>query len=296
MKIIEPTTRKKLTIDCSRKAPKHYGPDVYRFWHEPILLKARGWELIKQAREYTYMRAPAGVTLKPKYVIEVMIPTDDEAIEMAESAHREGVEWMGLVGEWPTGYVPEHQYKGLVEIDSKTHLPVGPAPIRTANPRFDMGLPLVWGIGIRWENGIRIFPGQEMAPPLCLYPDTIIEPAIYVGAVEKIEVNRYERDGTARRLCIEHYGTGCCVCAIDFGKLYGALAEGFIHVHHLVPLSTIGQEYQVDPIADLRPVCPNCHAVIHLRNPPLTIDEARELLRQHADADKAHKTKERTLF
>jgi 5-methylcytosine-specific restriction enzyme A len=29
----------------------------------------------------------------------------------------------------------------------------------------------------------------------------------------------------------------------------------------------------------LRPVCPNCHAVLHLRTPPFSIDEARAMLR-----------------
>ncbi len=36
------------------------------------------------------------------------------------------------------------------------------------------------------------------------------------------------------------------------------MGEGFIHVHHLKPLSEVGYEYRVDPIRDLRPVCPNC--------------------------------------
>jgi predicted HNH restriction endonuclease len=73
------------------------------------------------------------------------------------------------------------------------------------------------------------------------------------------------------------------VCSVDFGTLYGPLAEGFIHVHHLVPLAIIGKEYQIDPIADLRPVCPNCHAVIHLRTPPLAIYEAKALLGRKDD-------------
>jgi len=58
------------------------------------------------------------------------------------------------------------------------------------------------------------------------------------------------------------------------------LAKGFIHVHHLKPLATIGENYEVNPIDDLRPVCPNCHAVIHMRKEPYTIDEVRNML-QH---------------
>ncbi|HSX81067.1 MAG TPA: HNH endonuclease [Candidatus Saccharimonadia bacterium] len=52
----------------------------------------------------------------------------------------------------------------------------------------------------------------------------------------------------------------------------------FIHVHHCRPLSEIAGEYVVDPIEDLRPVCPNCHAVIHRRTPPFTIEEVRSML------------------
>jgi hypothetical protein len=50
----------------------------------------------------------------------------------------------------------------------------------------------------------------------------------------------------------------------DSGKSPG-FASLVIHVHHLRPQSSIGKRYRVNPIADLRPVCPNCHMVLHLR-------------------------------
>jgi|ERR1700734_3962751 len=53
---------------------------------------------------------------------------------------------------------------------------------------------------------------------------------------------------------------------------------GFIHVHHLRQLSDIRKEYLVDPIKDLRPVCPNCHAVLHLRNPAYSIEDVLAFL------------------
>jgi 5-methylcytosine-specific restriction protein A len=62
-----------------------------------------------------------------------------------------------------------------------------------------------------------------------------------------------------------------------FAEVYGPEVESLIHVHHLVPLSTVGQQYEVDPIRDLRPVCPNCHAVIHSRVPAYTIEEIRKM-------------------
>ncbi|WP_208456456.1 HNH endonuclease [Burkholderia pseudomultivorans] len=98
------------------------------------------------------------------------------------------------------------------------------------------------------------------------------------GSVEQITVDRYERNPEARRKCVEHWGTTCVVCTFDFGAKYGALGEGFIHVHHLRPLSEHKEEHEVDPVADLRPVCPNCHAMLHRNNVVLTIEELKRLI------------------
>ena len=95
--------------------------------------------------------------------------------------------------------------------------------------------------------------------------------ALTEGTIYRVAVNAYERNPEARRLCIAHYGTSCTICGFDFGKAYGHLASDVIHVHHLLPLSSIGRRYRVNPIADLRPVCPNCHVVLHLRTPPYAI-------------------------
>jgi HNH endonuclease len=101
------------------------------------------------------------------------------------------------------------------------------------------------------------------------------------GVARTVRVNAYERSRTARAACLRHWGYHCCVCGFDFAKKYGASLQGFIHVHHLVPLATIGQSYQLDPIKDMRPVCPNCHAAIHTREPPFTIDEMKAMLEPH---------------
>ena len=99
------------------------------------------------------------------------------------------------------------------------------------------------------------------------------------GAVCRVVVNAYERSPAAREACIAHYGTTCFVCGFSFGATYGELGAGFIHVHHLRPLAEVGVEYTVDPIEDLRPVCANCHCMLH-RHPdlPCTIEELRRLL------------------
>ncbi|MCI2431172.1 HNH endonuclease [Candidatus Acetothermia bacterium] len=103
---------------------------------------------------------------------------------------------------------------------------------------------------------------------------------VYEGALRKISVNVYERSRKARRMCIKHYGEHCYVCGFDFFAKYGEIGKGFIHIHHLTPLSEVGEEYKVDPVKDLRPICPNCHAIIHRRQPAYSIEEVRAFLRK----------------
>lgn len=100
------------------------------------------------------------------------------------------------------------------------------------------------------------------------------------GAIEWVRADRFERSKKAVAECKKYHGLECFVCHMRFAEVYGEVAKKFIHVHHLVPQSTRGEAYDVNPRVDLRPVCPNCHAVIHMRKPtPFTPDEVRAMLR-----------------
>jgi 5-methylcytosine-specific restriction protein A len=125
------------------------------------------------------------------------------------------------------------------------------------------------------SNGFTIVTKGDTHP----FPDEIKADDHVEGAVQQVVVNRYERNPEARAKAIQHHGLRCQVCDFDFAKVYGVLGEGFIHVHHIVPLSQIGKSYVVDPVNDLRPVCPNCHAMLHKRLPPYTIDELQEIMK-----------------
>ena len=85
----------------------------------------------------------------------------------------------------------------------------------------------------------------------------------FEGALKKVYVNKYERDKYAREECIKANGCKCAACGMNFEETFGELGKGFIHVHHIVPISTIGKEYKINPEKDLVPVCPNCHAMLH---------------------------------
>lgn len=111
------------------------------------------------------------------------------------------------------------------------------------------------------------------------FPDTIDEnKTYYEGATKKVIVNKYERSREAREKCILLKGCKCAVCGMDFEKKYGAIGKGFIHIHHIIPINSIGKDYVIDCEKDLVPVCPNCHAMLHREDPPYTIDELKELI------------------
>jgi predicted HNH restriction endonuclease len=111
-------------------------------------------------------------------------------------------------------------------------------------------------------------------------PEELSAGAYREGQGLQITVNRYERDAAARGACLKHFGTLCQVCGVELSTVYGPIAAGLVHVHHLRPLSQVEGEYEVRPEHDLIPVCPNCHAVVHRRDPPLTPDELRNMMAQ----------------
>jgi 5-methylcytosine-specific restriction enzyme A len=98
------------------------------------------------------------------------------------------------------------------------------------------------------------------------------------AVIESLLIDRYERDPEARRACLDHYGYRCQACKKTMSEIYGNLGDAYIHVHHKVPLSDIREEYQVDPIRDLVPVCPNCHAMLHRSRTVLSVEELAEMV------------------
>lgn len=98
------------------------------------------------------------------------------------------------------------------------------------------------------------------------------------GKPRKITTLTYDRSSDARTACVNHYGYKCEVCDFDFESKYGIRGERYIEVHHLKPIADIGREYKIDPINDLRPVCSNCHKMLHRRKPVLSIEELKALM------------------
>jgi len=119
-------------------------------------------------------------------------------------------------------------------------------------------------------------------PPEQVYPETMLEGLPYTeGGARTVTVNAYERNPLARAVCIARHGHNCSVCQMNFKDVYGEIGDGFIHVHHKKPLATIRKEYELDPLKDLAPVCPNCHAMLHRVAPALSIIELRAKIAAH---------------
>ncbi|WP_420180412.1 HNH endonuclease [Paenarthrobacter sp. TA1.8] len=107
--------------------------------------------------------------------------------------------------------------------------------------------------------------GQQLGP-VDFYPEA-------EGLQYEVLTTRYERSRSNRAAAIAVHGRTCAVCEFNFDSSYGALAEGYVEIHHLVPVSRMGESRTVDPVSELIPLCSNCHRMAHRRWPPYTPDE-----------------------
>jgi len=98
------------------------------------------------------------------------------------------------------------------------------------------------------------------------------------GAISQVLVNKYERDPRNRQEAIAIHGKSCKACGFNFQEKYGTLGEEYIVVHHVVPVSQMGNGYRVDPAKDLVTLCANCHAMVHREDPPLSVEKLKQIL------------------
>jgi 5-methylcytosine-specific restriction protein A len=119
---------------------------------------------------------------------------------------------------------------------------------------------------------MALMPVEELEHEAAFNPEGLPE-----GARIRIETNRYERSRINRAACIELHGDSCLACDFNFGETYGEAGRGFIHVHHVTPVSRLGEGYLVNPATDLVPLCPNCHAMAHRFDPPASVGQLRQL-------------------
>jgi 5-methylcytosine-specific restriction enzyme A len=125
-------------------------------------------------------------------------------------------------------------------------------------------------------RGLPTHTKRRRVRPSNLFPELARAGVPYrEGAVMRVLVNAHERNSAARKACIARHGCRYAVCDLSFESRYGAIGRDFIHVHHRKPLAGVRAEYTVDPVRDLVPVCPNCHAMLHTEEPPMSIEDLK---------------------
>jgi hypothetical protein len=298
MNTLDPRLEVRIEVRPHGRAPSTYGARAYKFAVQAArLLKARNWREVGRGAKYAYQVCPETDAGEQPVVIDVRIPSRNEVLTVAQQLHDVGEKWIGHWGEWEAGYRPANkdEFSWTVQsVDPITATRVGSSVRHSSRfsiePLFIVGSPGLWSATVRWRNGDATY--EEEAQNIILeaptrldrsgitraIPEQITTNELYEGALHRTTTNRYERDASAREKCIAHHGAHCSVCGFDFGRVFGKVAGGYIHVHHLVLVSSIAKEYKVDPINDLVPVCPNCHVVLHLSDPPYTVDEVRTFL------------------
>ena len=198
------------------------------------------------------------------------IHQDDEGVHRVRVAWDE---WVSLEDRLPI--------EALRQIAPKFFVPRVLASGHQVDEEEADGLRQAW---TDWLQDRSVLSGEEAgARPL------VGGAKIPEGAKFRVEVDRYERDPSARRICLEHFRYTCQVCGLRFADRYGAVGRDYMHVHHKTPLSEVTDpdDHAVDPKIDLVAVCPNCHAMLHRpKGKTLTVSELQEMMDATEEAQK----------
>jgi 5-methylcytosine-specific restriction endonuclease McrA len=165
-----------------------------------------------------------------------------------------------LCGKWVTKFMGDHSHFEVTVDGRDLHIrPVNAGSSRTIESTH---------LEVDGNNDVFVDPAEDEDP----------EDRTTEGRRRKVLGTRVERSKKLRDQCLDHWGYSCQVCSLNFEERYGSIGEQFIHVHHLNPLALAG-ETTTDPENDLRPVCPNCHSMLHKKYPPYEIDELKKLMK-----------------
>jgi hypothetical protein len=224
---------------------------------------------------------------------DIEVPADAMMERVALELHARGVPAIREVLGWRVVYMPAFPIRYSVQKVDFNGTKVGDEERHetTSVSYCTFGHDQEWSLTLSWANGDDqppvkcngrgdTIPFQPVPVQEPLFSESVLRDELIEGAMSRVEQNRYERNREARNQCIGHYGVSCFVCGFSFSEVYGEFVEGFIHVHHVRPISTIGGSYRVDPVSDLRPVCPNCHAAIHACEPAMTPEKLQALVQE----------------
>ena len=115
--------------------------------------------------------------------------------------------------------------------------------------------------------------------------EVIDERIVAEGELRQRSAEYRTRSTTLRTAAIEHYSQNgrilCDACNFEFALAYPKLGNGYIQIHHLKPVSYFrGEELQIaKALANVRPLCANCHQMVHQRRPPYEVERLKSELK-----------------
>jgi predicted HNH restriction endonuclease len=126
------------------------------------------------------------------------------------------------------------------------------------------------------EDGISVYNDDNIISPS-------LESEFFEGGVKKRYTTTYERDPKAREQAVTIHGYTCMACSLNFEEMYGDWGKGFIHVHHIKPVSTVNGKSSINPRTDLIVLCANCHSMVHRRKDRvLSLEELKNIIKKEA--------------
>lgn len=104
--------------------------------------------------------------------------------------------------------------------------------------------------------------------------------------VERLHKAR-ERNGNVVRLAKAKFKEKykrlfCQACGFDFGKVYGSIGQDYIEGHHTVPVSQMKANHTTK-VQDIAMLCSNCHRMIHIKRPWLSMKDLSKLISRRGD-------------
>ncbi len=149
-----------------------------------------------------------------------------------------------------------------------------------------------FGIAIQWKVLKRVNIPLDVRFPelgwlrLAPVPPPDLDPgeSFSEGSPQLRSHMRIERNRTLRLRSKQYWrqqlgSIKCLVCGFDYAKHYGPLGADFIEMHHDRALSH-RQLSRNTRIADLKPLCANCHRMAHRGAEVLTAQRLKALLKR----------------
>ena len=138
----------------------------------------------------------------------------------------------------------------------------------------------------RKKSSISI-DATNVASESSMHPDDDTIEKTTEGLRKEVTFFRRSRNRAIRNECAKKYDYTCCVCGMNFEKVYGQRGHEFIEIHHVNPLFTFEEEHDVH-IEDLRALCSNCHSMVHHGKTFLSVEKLKDLYEQNRDNRKLY--------